>query len=490
MVAMGGMGGPQAVILASDTGSRLYPLNSSECPKSLLPVGNRPLLSYPLAMIEASSVHHVIIVCSGEETADRVHHWIESGYSGDLRIELKVIPQNLGSADALRAVSDSLTASTVAVLSSDIVSDVPLSVVLATHTMRGAAVTTLLHPRRVLPSTETKPGKAPKNVEYIGLDKSQNFVISLAGGADARRTVSLPWSAMRRGPVTLRTDLEEAHVYVFHRAALMAALECKPNYGSLKQEVVPWLVRRQHRILLPPPSDMPDSQASSAKLESTSSGGMDAADSLVGYEGVVGGLDEVAGGGTNPDGGPTRGRYPEATLPHCVTAYLPAAPLFCARANTTQAYVDINKEVATPAVAVRLLGAATNARHENWMDPSTRLGAKATVGAGCIVAPGCIVGDKSTLKRSIVGRGVTIGRDVKVINSVVMEGVAVEEGAHIQGSILCPGVRVEAHASLKDCQVGAGLTIAEGADHRGEALSRSSRAGRGGNAPASDSSSY
>lgn len=38
----------------------------------------------------------------------------------------------------------------------------------AAHTVRGAAATSLLHTRRVLPSTETKPGKAPKNVDYIG----------------------------------------------------------------------------------------------------------------------------------------------------------------------------------------------------------------------------------------------------------------------------------------------------------------------------------
>ncbi len=53
---------PQAVVLASDTGSRLHPLNGDGVPKALLPVGNRPLLSYPLAMIEGSSVRHVLLV--------------------------------------------------------------------------------------------------------------------------------------------------------------------------------------------------------------------------------------------------------------------------------------------------------------------------------------------------------------------------------------------------------------------------------------------
>lgn len=55
---------PQAVILASDAGSRLYPLNGPSTPKALLPVGNRPLLSFPLAMVEHSGVHHVLVVRS------------------------------------------------------------------------------------------------------------------------------------------------------------------------------------------------------------------------------------------------------------------------------------------------------------------------------------------------------------------------------------------------------------------------------------------
>lgn len=55
---------PQAVILASDTGARLYPLNGPATPKALLPVGNRPLLSFPLAMIEHSGIRHVLVVSS------------------------------------------------------------------------------------------------------------------------------------------------------------------------------------------------------------------------------------------------------------------------------------------------------------------------------------------------------------------------------------------------------------------------------------------
>ncbi len=62
---------PQAVLLASDTGTKLYPLNSPSLPKPLLPVGNRAMLSYPLAMIEDSGIHHVLVASGPQQCTAR-----------------------------------------------------------------------------------------------------------------------------------------------------------------------------------------------------------------------------------------------------------------------------------------------------------------------------------------------------------------------------------------------------------------------------------
>lgn len=51
-----------AVLLAGAAGSRLYPLNASGTPKVLLPVANRPLLTFPLRMLEESGVVDVLLV--------------------------------------------------------------------------------------------------------------------------------------------------------------------------------------------------------------------------------------------------------------------------------------------------------------------------------------------------------------------------------------------------------------------------------------------
>lgn len=51
-----------AVLLAGSAGSRMYPLNASGIPKVLLPVANRPLLTFPLRMLEESGVADVLVV--------------------------------------------------------------------------------------------------------------------------------------------------------------------------------------------------------------------------------------------------------------------------------------------------------------------------------------------------------------------------------------------------------------------------------------------
>lgn len=60
----------QAIILAGAGGSRLYPLNSQGMPKVLMPVANRPLLTFPLRMLEEGGIKDVLVV-GGEEREGR-----------------------------------------------------------------------------------------------------------------------------------------------------------------------------------------------------------------------------------------------------------------------------------------------------------------------------------------------------------------------------------------------------------------------------------
>ncbi|RRT41007.1 hypothetical protein B296_00028391 [Ensete ventricosum] len=54
----------EVVVLAGGTSRKLNPLVSQEIPKALLPVANRPVLSYVLELLEASNLKDLIVVSS------------------------------------------------------------------------------------------------------------------------------------------------------------------------------------------------------------------------------------------------------------------------------------------------------------------------------------------------------------------------------------------------------------------------------------------
>jgi translation initiation factor eIF-2B subunit gamma len=80
------------------------------------------------------------------------------------------------------------------------------------------------------------------------------------------------------------------------------------------------------------------------------------------------------------------------------------------------------------------------------------------------------LGDKCSVKRSVIGRGCSLGSGVKIINSVLMDGVQVGDNCHIQNSIVCKVCVLQAGAQIKDCQLGPGYVVPAGCDHKAEVL--------------------
>lgn len=144
-------------------------------------------------------------VVEGETATAKISHWISKHYGGKMHIDVKTVAEGTGSAAAVAQLQDAIQASTFVVISGDLVTDIPLKVYLtvnpaislfstqhnrkapsaflglipnclgltlqalaASHYVTEATVTALLKERRVSPALETKPGKAPKNTDYVG----------------------------------------------------------------------------------------------------------------------------------------------------------------------------------------------------------------------------------------------------------------------------------------------------------------------------------
>ena len=71
-----------------------------------------------------------------------------------------------------------------------------------------------------------------------GLDSQQKQLTFIAGSTpEARRQVRVPLAALQDGRLSLRTDLMDAHLYIFHKRTFFKAFEARPAYGSIRQVI-------------------------------------------------------------------------------------------------------------------------------------------------------------------------------------------------------------------------------------------------------------
>ena len=133
----------QAVVLASisDAEGGLFPL-TEELPTALLPVANRPLLSFQLELLARSGSFSQVLVLTVEKWLPLLSTWVSEHYKGSLEVELLVVPDDAGSADALRHIRSKLTTDFV-LIAGDVITDVPFQRMADLHRLQGAAATAL-----------------------------------------------------------------------------------------------------------------------------------------------------------------------------------------------------------------------------------------------------------------------------------------------------------------------------------------------------------
>lgn len=89
----------KGIILAGGTGSRLYPL-TKVTNKHLLPVGEYPMIYYPISKLKESGINDIFIV-TGKEHAGAIVNLLGSGYEMGLNFTYRIQDQAGGIAEAL-----------------------------------------------------------------------------------------------------------------------------------------------------------------------------------------------------------------------------------------------------------------------------------------------------------------------------------------------------------------------------------------------------
>ena len=134
---------PRAMILAAGLGTRLRPLTHL-IPKPLLPVANRPLLEYTLALLAGAGVREVVV--NAHHLPDLLEGGLRALDPSGLAVHVSRERRILGTAGGLKKAEGFLSDGTFLLLNGDFLVDLDLSRVLDFHRQQGATATMVLVP--------------------------------------------------------------------------------------------------------------------------------------------------------------------------------------------------------------------------------------------------------------------------------------------------------------------------------------------------------
>jgi mannose-1-phosphate guanylyltransferase len=132
----------QAVILVGGEGTRLRPLTST-VPKPVVPLVDRPFISFMLEWLKAHGIDDVIMSCGFLATS--VRNVLGDGSGLGIRLRFVEEPDPRGTAGALK-YAESLLDERFLMLNGDVLTDIDLTAQIAQHEATGATATLALVP--------------------------------------------------------------------------------------------------------------------------------------------------------------------------------------------------------------------------------------------------------------------------------------------------------------------------------------------------------
>ncbi|XP_035276065.1 translation initiation factor eIF-2B subunit gamma isoform X2 [Anguilla anguilla] len=413
----------QAVLMAAGGGSRMMDLTYS-MPKPLLPVGNKPLIWYPINLLEKVGFEEVIVITTKE---------VQKLLNLDTKMKLDVVciqdEADMGTADALRHIQQKIKTD-VLVVSCDLITDAALHEVVDLFRAHDAALSMLMSKTHEF--TETVPGQKGKKKggeqrDFVGVDSSGKRLLFMANEADLDEDLVIRKSIMRKHPrMRIRTGLLDAHLYCLKKSVIHFLAENK-SISSIRGELVPYLVRKQFSKSVSSQKNKEDLDQNQKKDTNTNT------------EIHISSPDEeqLQLARERSCWNDHRGDMCEAYHGGRLRCYVHIMEEgMCYRVNTLAAYIEANR----------------------------------MVGADSIIGPSCQISDKTSIKHSTIGASTVVKEKVKIANSIIMSGVTIEEGCSIQGSVICSSAVIGRGSDLKYCLVGNGQRIEPEAERTNEVI--------------------
>lgn len=212
----------QAIVLAGGKGSRMTDLTAGQ-PKCLLPIGNVPMVWYPLKILERFGLKEAIVIVSETAKSDISSALDKLGLK--IKLEFIGIPgaEELGTADSIRYIHEKIHTDVI-VVSCDLITDIDLSDIIKLYRTHKASITALMLPNPKIPDDFVTPG--PKNkqkpeTDLICVNDNTKRLILMASASDFEETMSFSQRILRKDTdFTVYSKLLDAHLYVISKWVL------------------------------------------------------------------------------------------------------------------------------------------------------------------------------------------------------------------------------------------------------------------------------
>lgn len=135
------------------------------------------------------------------------------------------------------------------------------------------------------------------------------------------------------------------------------------------------------------------------------------------------------------------------------------------RANTVASYWELNRQyLREMPIEIKPRpdphAAPTAAASNSPIDP------RAQVSPDSQLDPTTKVAERSSIKRSLIGRHCVIGKNVRLTGCILWDFVNIADGVKLENSIVCNNVRVGEKSQITSCELGSGVQIPKDSESR------------------------
>lgn len=472
------------MVLAGGKGSRMNELSRGKTPKCLLPIGNKPMLWFPLKMLEDHGFAEAVVIVLEPHKSSVLKALSDAG-GLKIKIDIVEIPDaDWGTADALRhkEVKDKLTRD-VLVVSCDVITNFPLQQLADAFRIEDAALSCLLAPfskqwaEASAPGPKTKRKGVSGERDFVGVEPESKRLLFLANEADVEdEVITFKKALFNTHPrMLMRSKILDAHVYMMRRWVL-DFLDSKTSKATLKGEFIPYLLSKQFSV-----HSKKNTSSDAGGDQSQLNGDISMEKKKIGdffeEDPWMESLRELS------NAPPLNTlSLPRPSTVRCNAAFTsPENDDFCVRVNTTATFCEVNKSILklmphlfqdasskspTPEVA---LGRKSESELGRGSESEPTPTSSRIVGDS-IVGEGTKLGVKTIIKKSVVGKNCQIGDHVKIENCVLLDGVVVGSNSHLTGSLALEDSSLGEGVEMKDSLVGFGVAVDEKTKVTNEAL--------------------